>query len=55
MRMLDNRAGFGAVIGKGGYNEKVIELNDNKVYGEVEIPDCPENGGYCNNYAKYGL
>jgi len=34
-----------------------MQLNDNKIYGESPIPDCPQNGqgGYCNKFTKCGL
>ena len=35
----------------------MMQLNDNKIYGESPIPDCPQNGGggYCIKLAKCGF
>lgn len=58
MNMIDNRQGFGTSLsvstGK-EYGDISIELNDNKIYGESPIPDCPEDGSYCLEYDKYGF
>jgi len=34
-----------------------MEMNDNFIYGECEIPDCPSisNGDYCLSYNKRGI
>lgn len=59
MTMIDNRQGFGAAIGNGDlgndYAKTRIELSDNKIYGESEIPDCPDDGSFCFNFDKYGV
>lgn len=53
MTMIDNIYGFGPSMsakGKSGAGDKddmSTEMNDNKIYGESPIPDCPPNGGYC--------
>lgn len=57
MTMIDNREGFGATlknVGDTEYNEILIELNDNKIYGESEISDCPYDGE-CSPYTKFGV
>ena len=57
MTMIDNRQGFGASIKSFTleYEEPTIELNDNKIYGETPISDCPEDGSFCKPYDKYGV
>jgi hypothetical protein len=57
MTMIDNSAGFGAALqgNKGDYYDYQVELNDNKIYGESESPDCPKDGGFCKKSDKYGL
>ena len=59
MNMIDNRQGFGAALqassGTTEYNEIRIELNDNKIYGESPISDCPEDGSFCKKYNKFGV
>ena len=56
MTMIDNHLGFGASIGGiNEYKDIKIELNDNKVYGESEISDCPEDGSFCKMFNKFGL
>jgi len=32
-----------------------VELSDNVIYGESEIPDCPADGSFCKPYDKYGI
>jgi hypothetical protein len=53
MTMIDNVEGFGAAIGTSG--DGLINLYDNKIYGETEITDCPEDGSYCTKYSKKGF
>jgi hypothetical protein len=53
MIALDSGAGMGVGISEGGV-DTMIEINDNKIYGESEIPDCPPNGGYCYQVEKNG-
>jgi hypothetical protein len=56
--MMDNREGFGAALkvpGDPEYNEIRIELNDNKIYGETPISDCPDDGSFCKPYDKFGV
>lgn len=55
--MIDNINGFGAAMSGVDYSDLLIELNDNKIYGESEIPDCPQDGegGYCKKLDKFGL
>jgi hypothetical protein len=60
MTMIDNREGFGASLAVEGfsandYSEIRIELNDNKIYGESEISDCPVDGSFCIQDRKYGM
>lgn len=58
MIMIDNRQGFGTglkVSGDKEYKEIRIELNDNKIYGESPISDCPEDGSFCKPYDKFGV
>jgi hypothetical protein len=56
MTMIDNSGGFGAALkgNKGDYFDYQVELNENKIYGESESPDCPEGGGFCKKFDKYG-
>lgn len=30
-------------------------LNDNYIYGESEVTDCPEDGSYCKVFKKSGF
>jgi len=59
MTMIDNAGGFGAALafkGSDVYEEAIISLNDNHIYGETEVSDCPEDGTqYCFNIPKSGL
>lgn len=57
MNMIDNALGFGAGMEgtAGDYFNYVVELNDNKIYGETESPDCPNNGGFCKRSDKFGV
>ena len=50
--MIDNVLGLGMQIEKAGDDQYLLlkmEINDNMLYGESEIPDCPDqrNGDYC--------
>lgn len=42
-------------MGDTEYKEIKIELNDNKIYGESPISDCPADGSFCKPYDKYGV
>ena len=59
MTMIDNAGGFGAALafkGSDVYEEPIISINDNHIYGETEVSDCPEDGTqYCFNITKSGL
>jgi hypothetical protein len=54
MTMIDNRLGLGISMGNATNGNTLIILNDNILYGESEIPDCPDNGkgGYCESTDK---
>lgn len=58
---IDNREGFGSNINNKA-NEYSFETVDiqyigNHIYGESEIPDCPQKGegGYCFKFNKFGM
>lgn len=51
MTMIDNRGGFAASLATRSENTLVM-LNDNKIYGETEVTDCPEDSTYCNTFDK---
>lgn len=58
MTMIDNREGFGAsleISGAKAYEGSLIMLMDNKIYGETEVTDCPEDGSYCKVFDKSGF
>lgn len=55
MTMLDNRQGMTAGLGGGDYDHNKIVIDDNIVYGETEIPDCPEDKSFCFKYDKFGF
>jgi len=57
MTMIDNREGFGANVANSAneYEDLIVEINDNHVYGETESPDCPADGGFCLQVDKYGV
>lgn len=59
MTSIDNGLGFGPQAASGSLDHHIItfEINDNKIYGESGIPDCPQNGkgGYCIKINKQGL
>jgi hypothetical protein len=60
MTLIDNRNGFGATMGvkeysADDYGEILVELNDNKIYGESEASDCPKDGSFCRPVEKYGF
>lgn len=58
MTMIDNREGFGAsleVNGDAMYEGSTIMLNDNYIYGETEVTDCPDDQSYCKIIDKSGF
>jgi hypothetical protein len=56
MTMIDNMKGFGASLGaRDDLSPILIELNDNKIYGESEIDDCPADGSFCIDVNKFGV
>lgn len=58
MTSIDNREGFGASLainGDAAYKGSLIMLNDNHIYGESEVTDCPSDGSYCKVIAKSGF
>lgn len=57
MTSIDNRQGFGAAVAVVGneYGTQTVEFNDNTIWGESEIPDCPPKGGYCWKGHKFGF
>jgi hypothetical protein len=42
-------------MGSASHAEIRIELNDNKIYGESEILDCPADKSFCSKFNKYGV
>jgi hypothetical protein len=70
MTMIDNGQGIGAHVvqlGPDSKQQKVVnmiefedfpmEMNDNVIYGESEMPDCPSNfnsGDFCILKSKFG-
>lgn len=59
MTMIDNRQGFGSSLAVADdanqYSGSLIMLSDNKIYGETEATDCPEDGSYCKVFEKFGF
>lgn len=58
MTMMDNLYGFGMRLGAGDKdNSALIDINNNIIYGELPIPDCPDsnNGDYCWKKNKEAL
>lgn len=58
MTMIDNREGFGVTLATSGdaaYEGSLMMLLDNKIYGETEVTDCPEDGSYCKVFDKSGF
>jgi len=60
MTMVDNIQGFGGgmAVRKGSpeeYEDRIVELSDNHVYGEYGASDCPSDGSFCKPYDKYGV
>lgn len=43
MTSIDNGLGFGPQAASGSFDHHAVtfEINDNKIYGESAIPDCP--------------
>ena len=39
--MIDNVLGLGISLGNSTNGSTYLILNDNSIYGESEIPDCP--------------
>jgi len=37
------------------YEDRIVELSDNHVYGEYGASDCPSDGSFCKPYDKYGV
>lgn len=54
MTMVDNREGFGSCMANGDSGSKIM-LNDNHIYGESEVTDCPSDGSYCYSFSKSGF
>jgi hypothetical protein len=54
MKMIDNQYGMGASLTGPGKNG-VVHINDNKIWGESELPDCPPNGGFCTSPMRGGF
>jgi hypothetical protein len=52
MTMIDNRVGFGATLGIPDETSSLVMINDNKIYGETEVTDCPSDGSYCETFDK---
>jgi hypothetical protein len=58
MTMIDNREGFGVSLADSGdsaYDGSLMMLLDNKIYGETEVTDCPEDESYCKVFDKSGF
>lgn len=53
--MIDNVLGFGAGLSAGDSADAKIVIQDNKIYGESELLDCPGDGSFCNDYSKVGF
>ena len=49
MTMIDNVIGLGASMSNSTRGSTFIYFNDNYIYGESEIPDCPNKNSpdYC--------
>jgi hypothetical protein len=56
---MDNVLGAGPQLVFGEsfstYKTLTMEMNHNMFYGETEIDDCPQNGGYCIRQEKYAV
>jgi hypothetical protein len=57
--MIDNRNGFGSTLEwplftPEDYEDLIVELNDNFIYGESAASDCPDDGSFCKPVEKYG-
>ena len=60
MTSIDNVLGFGVQAASGtgprDYAPLIMELSDNKAYGETESPDCPDgDNDFCTKLDKVGL
>lgn len=58
MTMIDNVLGLGISLGNSTDESTYLILNDNFIYGESEIPDCPniENkNDYCYVTEKFAV
>lgn len=58
MTMIDNALGLGINMANSTNGSTNLILNDNYIYGESEIPDCPDSNNkndYCEITSKYGV
>lgn len=56
--MIDNVLGLGMSIGNPTNANTSLILNDNYIYGESEIPDCPDPNNvkdYCDITQKFAV
>jgi hypothetical protein len=56
--MIDNVQGLGISLGNSTDESTYLILNDNFIYGESEIPDCPNNKNkkdYCDITEKFAV
>ena len=55
--MIDNVQGLGMSMGNATLGDTFLIFNDNYIYGESEIPDCPNNKSpdYCYIVEKQGV
>jgi len=57
MTVMDNAEGMGTRIGTGDYYDGIIDIKENIIMGETDIPDCPDtsNGDYCIKIDKWAM
>jgi len=58
MTMIDNVLGLGMSLGNPTNSSTSLSFNDNYIYGESEIPDCPDpknDKDYCEITEKFAI
>ena len=58
MTMIDNVLGLGMSLGNPTNVKTSLTFSDNYIYGESEIPDCPDPNNakdYCINTEKFAI
>jgi hypothetical protein len=56
MTLVDNHFSFAVnIVCPGDYEPNEIVIKNSHMYGDSISPDCPDNGGFCEQIDKYGM